>query len=93
MAPMGTLPITPPSSTRPGPLSSYFRSSHFGHRLQMADLMAYALLLLEEEPSLRVERMGIYKAFGILYRAFNRRASRRDPPLRNRSLLVVCFLP
>ncbi len=56
-----------------------FRSSHSDHMLQMADLIAHALLKQEEEPSPRVERLGIDRAFGILDRALNRRASRRDP--------------
>ena len=56
-----------------------FRSSHSDYLLQMADLIAHALLKQEEEPSLRVERLGVAQAFGILDRALNRRASRRDP--------------
>ena len=64
-----------------------FRSSHSDHMLQMADLIAHALLKQEEEPSPRacpvldtgVERQGVAQAFGILDRALNRRASRRDP--------------
>ena len=56
-----------------------FRSSHADCLLQMADLIAHALLKQEEEPSPRVERQGIARAFGILDRALNRRASRRDP--------------
>ena len=56
-----------------------FRSSHSDWLLQMADLIAHALLEQEEEPSPRVERLGIDRAFGILDRALNRRASRRDP--------------
>ena len=56
-----------------------FRSSHADFLLQMADLIAHALLKQEEEPSPRVERQGIARAFGILDRALNRRASRRDP--------------
>ena len=56
-----------------------FRSSHSDHLLQMADLIAHALLKQEEEPSPRVERLGIDHAFGILDHALNRRASRRDP--------------
>ncbi len=56
-----------------------FRSSHADCLLQMADLIAHALLKQEEEPSPRVERQGIDRAFGILDRALNRRASRRDP--------------
>ena len=56
-----------------------FRSSHADCLLQMADLIAHALLKQEEEPSPRVERLGIARAFGILDRALNRRASKRDP--------------
>ena len=56
-----------------------FRSSHSDHLLQMADLIAHALLKQEEEPSPRVKRLGTDRAFGILDRALNRRASRRDP--------------
>ena len=56
-----------------------FRSSHSDWLLQMADLIAHALLKQEEEPSPRVERLGIDRAFGILDRALNRRTSRRDP--------------
>ena len=44
----------------------------------MADIIAHALLKQEEELSPRVERLGIDRAFGILDRALNRRASRRD---------------
>ena len=56
-----------------------FRSSHSDYLLQTADLIARALLKQEEEPSPKVEGQGIHKAFGILDRALNRRASRRDP--------------
>ena len=56
-----------------------FRSSHSDYLLQMADLIAHALLKQQEEPSPRVERLGIDRAFRILDRALNRRASRRDP--------------
>ncbi len=56
-----------------------FRSSHSDHLLQMADLIAHALLKQEEEPSPRVKRLGIDRAFGTLDRALNRRASRGDP--------------
>ena len=56
-----------------------FRSSRSDHLLQMADLIAHALLKQEEEPSLRAKRLGIDRAFGILDRALNRWASRRDP--------------
>ena len=55
--------------------------------LRTADLIAHALLKQEEQPSPRaclvldtgVERQSIAHAFGILDRALNRRASRRDP--------------
>ena len=56
-----------------------FRSSHSDHLLQMADLIAHALLKQEEEPSPRVKRLGIDRAFGTLDHVLNRRASRRDP--------------
>ena len=56
-----------------------FRSSHSDYLLQMADLIAHALLKQEEEPVPRVQRLGIGQAFGILDRALNRRASNRDP--------------
>ena len=45
----------------------------------MADLIAHALLKQEKEPSPRVERLGVDRAFGILDQALNRNASRRDP--------------
>ena len=56
-----------------------FRSSHADFLLQMADLIAHALLKQEEQPSPRVERQGIARAFSILDRSLNRRAPRRDP--------------
>ena len=56
-----------------------FRSSQDDDLLQMADLIAHALLKQEEEPSQRVTELGIHLAFGILDRALNRRASRTDP--------------
>ncbi|MDE3267313.1 MAG: DUF3800 domain-containing protein [Chloroflexota bacterium] len=55
-----------------------FRSSRSDHLLQIADLIAHALLK-QEEPSPRVTRLGIDRSFGILDRALNRKASRRDP--------------
>ena len=55
-----------------------FRSSDSDHLLQMADLIAHALLKQEEEPIPRVEEMGIHQAFSILDKSLNRRASRRD---------------
>ncbi len=56
-----------------------FRSSHDDDLLQMADLIAHALLKQEEEPSPRVKELSLHLAFGILDSALNRRASRRDP--------------
>lgn len=56
-----------------------FRSSHSDYLLQMADVIAHALLKQEEEPVPRVERLGVGQAFGILDLALNRRASRQDP--------------
>ena len=56
-----------------------FRSSDSDYLLQMADLIAHALLKQEEEPVPRVESMGIQEAFSILDEALNRKASRRDP--------------
>ena len=55
-----------------------FRSSHSDYLLQMTYLIAHALLKQEEEPSPGEERLGVEKTFGILDRALNRRASRRD---------------
>ena len=57
-----------------------FRCSHDDDLLQMADLIAHALLKQEEEePSPRVKDLSLHLAFGILDDALNRRASRRDP--------------
>ncbi len=56
-----------------------FRSSQDDDLLQMADLIAHALLKQEEEPSPRVRELSLHLAFGILDRALNRNASRRDP--------------
>ncbi len=56
-----------------------FRSSRSDCLLQMAHLIAYALLMQEEEPSLWVPGMSAGHPFGILDRALNRRASGRDP--------------
>lgn len=55
-----------------------FRSSDGDHLLQMADLIAHALLKQEEEPIPRVENLGIHDVFSILDKALNRKASRRD---------------
>ena len=60
-------------------MDSGFRSSDGDLLLQMADLIAHALLKQEEAPIPRVENLGIDAAFSILDRALNRRASRRDP--------------
>ena len=56
-----------------------FRSSRSDCLLQMAHLVAHALLIQEEEPSLWVPRVGADHPFGILDRALNRNASGRDP--------------
>ena len=50
-----------------------FRSSHDDDLLQMADLIAHALLKQEEEPSQRVAELSLHLAFGILDTALNRR--------------------
>ena len=59
-----------------------FRSSHSDYLLQKADLIAHALVKREEEPSPRVERLGIDRAHGTLAHALNRRAPRRAPARR-----------
>ena len=56
-----------------------FRSSESDPLLQMADLIAHALLKQEEEPVPIVENLAIHEAFSILDKALNRRASRSDP--------------
>ena len=56
-----------------------FRCSKEDYLLQMADLIAHALLKQEETPIPRVEEHGIDAAFSILDAALNRQASRRDP--------------
>ena len=56
-----------------------FRDSHSDHLLQMADLIAHALLMQEEESSPRAAGLGIRRPFRILDRALNRKASGRDP--------------
>ena len=55
-----------------------FRSSEGDYLLQMAGFISHALLM-QEQPSSMVEPLGIDRAFGILDRALNRRASRQDP--------------
>ena len=54
---------------------SVYRNSHSDYLLQIANLIAHALLKQEEEPSPRVEHLGIRRAVGILDRALNRMAS------------------
>ena len=56
-----------------------FRSSHSDYLLQMAGLIAHALLKQEEEPPSSVDRLGLARAFCILDSVLNRRASRWDP--------------
>ena len=56
-----------------------FRSSGSDWLLQMARLVAHALLMQEEEPSLWLPKVSTGQAFGILDCALNRRASRQDP--------------
>ena len=64
-----------------------FRDSASDHLLQMADLIAHALLMQEEQPcpkacpvlDTRGDGLGVAWTFGILDKALNRRASRRDP--------------
>ena len=55
-----------------------FRNSRDDDLLQMADLIAHALLKQEEEPIPRVEHLCIGDAFSILDKALNRKASGRD---------------
>ena len=57
----------------------FFRSSQDDDLLQMADIVAHALLKQEEEPSQSVKELGLHLAFGILDRVLNRKASRQDP--------------
>ena len=56
-----------------------FREPHSDHLLQMADLIAHALLMQEEESSPGAAGLGIRWPFRILDRALNRKASGRDP--------------
>ena len=56
-----------------------FRSPESDHLLQMAGLAAHALLWQEEPPADGADGAGVGQAFGILDRALNRRAARRDP--------------
>ena len=56
-----------------------FRSPQDDDLLQMADLVAHALLKQEEEPSEREAELSLHLAFGILRDTLNRKASRSDP--------------
>ena len=56
-----------------------FRNSQDDDQLQMADLIAHALMKQEDEPSHTVKELGLHLAFGILDRVLNRKASRSDP--------------
>ena len=57
---------------------SWHRDAYGQFEPLWADLITHTLLKQEEE-SPRVERLGIAPTFGILDRALNRSASRRDP--------------
>ena len=63
-----------------------FRSSQDDDRLQMADLIAHALLKQEEEPSQSVKELSLHLAFGILDTALNRKASKAWPPGRREAV-------
>ena len=56
-----------------------FRSSGDDDLLQMADIIAHALLKQEEEPSEREAELSLHLAFGILKHTLNRKASGSDP--------------
>ena len=56
-----------------------FRSRGSDYLLQMADLIAHALLKHEEVPLSHGEHLGVKKAFDVLDGALNRRASLQDP--------------
>ena len=56
-----------------------FRSPDADCLLQVARLVAHALLLQEEPPAGGGKANAVAHAFGILDRALNRRASRTDP--------------
>ena len=56
-----------------------FRNSQDDDLLQLADLIAHALLKQEEEVPHTVKELGLHLAFGILDRVLNRKASRSDP--------------
>ena len=55
------------------------RSSEDDDLLQMADLIAHALLKQEEQPSEREAELSLHLAFGILKDTLNHEASRTDP--------------
>ena len=59
-----------------GPL---FRSPDSERLLQVAGLVAHALLWQEELPAGGMDETNLCAAFGVLDRSLNRRASRRDP--------------
>ena len=59
-----------------GPL---FRSPDSERLLQVAGLVAHALLWQEELPDGGMDETNLCAAFGVLDRSLNRRASRRDP--------------
>lgn len=59
-----------------GPL---FRDAKADCLLQVAGLVAHALLWQEEFPAEGMDETNLCAAFGVLDRALNRRASRRDP--------------
>ena len=56
-----------------------FRRAAFDPLLQVAGLVAHALLWWEEPPLSGPDGVGLSRAFGILDRALNRKASRTDP--------------
>lgn len=58
--------------------SSLFRSSHSDHLLQKVVSIAHSFPKQEEEPSPCVVRLVIYRAFGTIVHALDRRASSRD---------------
>ena len=59
-----------------GPL---FRDAEADCLLQVAGLVAHALLWQEEFPAEGMDETNLRAAFGVLDRALNRRAARRDP--------------
>ena len=59
--------------------SPAFRDPDTDCLLQAAGLVAHALLWQEEPPDTGGDSDGLAGAFGVLDRALNRRAARRDP--------------